>query len=192
MNELKFSDAIEALERAAHIDPNNRTLWDRLVICNLELKRPKKALEAMNFILQIDPNAYQIWTEKAYLHFLLQEHKEGIDALQTSLTLNPKNYRDWFLLGSVYIAGEEWDEARWALHNALQLNPNDSKLWYNLAVVNFMLGDLGAAAGAAELAKAIDPTLEISEIGWLEELIDSTNFFGDHGDSLSFDLAAGG
>ncbi len=192
MNNSKFSDAIEALEKAVSIDPKNRLVWDRVIICNLELKRPKKALEAMNSILSIDPTEYRVWADKAYLHFLLQEDGEGVEALRNSLKLNPRNYRDWYLLGTIYMTNEKWDESRDAFHNALQLNPSDSAIWYSLAAVNYMLGDFGAALGAAEQATAIDPTMDLSEDEWLEDLKETFDPFSeDDEDDFFMNLAAG-
>ncbi|MFW9907840.1 MAG: tetratricopeptide repeat protein [Candidatus Thorarchaeota archaeon] len=187
MNKSKFNEAIEALEKAAEIDPKNRSVLDRVIICNLELKRPKKALEAMNSILTLDPKASRIWADKAYLHFLLNEESEGIRALQQSLKLNPRNQNDWYLLGTAYMTFENWVEAREAFHNAIQLNPNSSITWYNLAACNYVLGDVGAALGAAEQAFAIDPILESLSDDWIDDLREEYDLLSDS--ELSFDNA---
>lgn len=170
MNKSKFIEAIEALERAVAIDPCNRTVLDRVVICNLELKKPKKALEAINSILSLEPTAYQIWADKAYLHFLLKQEVEGIEALRESLKLNPINQKEWYLLGTVLMAAEAWEEARDALQTTLQLDPNSSITWYNLAACNYMLGNVKHALGAAEQAFAIDPILESIADEWVDML----------------------
>jgi superkiller protein 3 len=167
MDKSKFSEAIVALEKAQEIEPNNRSVLDRVIICNLELKKPKKALEAMNSILNLEPTASNIWADKAYLHFLLKEESEGITALQESLKLNPRNERDWYLLGTVLMTVEGWVEAREALHNAIQLNPNSAITWYNLAACNYMIGDVNGALGAAEYAFTLDPILENLADEWL-------------------------
>ncbi len=192
MDKAKFTDAISALERAASIDPKNRLIWERVVICNLELKRPKKALEAMDSILTLEPNAYKVWAEKAYLHLLLQEESEGIKALMNSIRLNPRNQRDWFLLGSVYMAMELWDESRDAFHVALQLNPNHAETWYDLATVNYMLGDMGAALGAAEQATGLDPDIDKRSEDWFDDLRSEYDILGLEDDTeISGSFAAG-
>jgi tetratricopeptide (TPR) repeat protein len=192
MDNALFTDAISELERAASIDPKNRLIWERVVICNLELKRPKKALEAMDSILTLEPNAHKVWAEKAYLHLLLQEETEGMKALLNSIRLNPRNQRDWFLLGSVYMTMELWDDSRDAFHVALQLNPNDAETWYNLATVNYMIGDVGAALGAAEQATSIDPEIDKLSDDWLDDLRSEYDIFEIDDDSdVADDLAAG-
>jgi superkiller protein 3 len=170
MDKSKFTEAIEALEKAQEIEPNNRTVLDRVIICNLELKKPKKAIEAMNSILNLEPNAYKIWADKAYLHFLLKEENEGILALSESLKLNPRNQRDWYILGTVLMTAERWIEARDALLTAIQLDPNSAIAWYNLAACNYMIGDVEGALGAAEYAFTLDPILETLADDWLSYL----------------------
>jgi superkiller protein 3 len=172
MDKSKFSEAIEALERAQEIEPNNRTVLDRVIICNLELKKPKKAIEAMNSILNLEPTAYKVWADKAYLHFLLKEDNEGINALRESLKLNPRNQREWYLLGTVLMTVEQWDEARESLLKSIQLDPNSAITWYNLAVCNYMMGDFPGALGAADYAITLDPILENLADEWLGLLSD--------------------
>ncbi|MHA1576961.1 MAG: hypothetical protein ACTSU3_06335, partial [Candidatus Thorarchaeota archaeon] len=43
MDDSQYTDAIHELEVGVTIDPNNKSIWERVVVCNLELKRPKKA-----------------------------------------------------------------------------------------------------------------------------------------------------
>ncbi|MHA1479862.1 MAG: tetratricopeptide repeat protein [Candidatus Thorarchaeota archaeon] len=171
MADSQYSDAINELELGVSIDPNNKSIWERVVICNLELKRPKKAIEALNRILTFEPQAGNIWADKAYLHLLLNERNEGILALQESLKLQPRNKKDWEMLAIALMGAEQWVDAETALQNALHLNPNAALIWYSLAACKFVLGDHQTGVACANHALSIDPSIG-SLIDDMEEFLE--------------------
>ncbi|MFX1561665.1 MAG: tetratricopeptide repeat protein, partial [Promethearchaeota archaeon] len=84
-----FSEAMIKLHRGLSVDPTNVKALENLVICNLELGKPKMAIQALNSLLQIEPTSSVRWGDKGFIHLLLNENSEGIGALRKSLKLQP-------------------------------------------------------------------------------------------------------
>lgn len=185
MDASNYDEAISTLQQALVIDPNNTKILEGMLICNLELKRPKQALRAIEDIVRINPHSRSMWADKGYLHLLLNENREGIEAIQNSLKLNPYNGRLWQLLGFAYMAEERWDYALDAFQKSQHFMPSSAVVWYNCAVCLFFMDDFDSAIVYAEQAFAMDPLLEDLSEGWVEELRESL----DDVDDFDFDLS---
>ncbi|TFG14613.1 tetratricopeptide repeat protein [Candidatus Thorarchaeota archaeon] len=168
MKNSEFDEAIQTLERAIDRYPCNRGLWEQVIACNIELKKPKQAIIALDRMLSIEPNQSQVWADKAFLHLLLSEVDEGIAALENSLGLYPRNASGWQLLAMAYMGGEEWDRAASALEKAIQLNPNSGIIWYNYAACKFIMGENQEAIAAAEYSFSLNPGLEQYADDWID------------------------
>ena len=167
----QFDEAMIKLHRGLSADPKNVRALENLVICNLELGKPKMAIQALNSLLKIEPTSSVRWGDKGFIHLLLNENSEGIGALRKSLKLQPRDVRKWELLATALISEDRWEEAIDALEKSLDLDPTSAIAWYNLAICYLYFEDFGSALQAAEYALSIDPSLaEIAE-DWMS-LID--------------------
>ena len=166
-----FSEAITKLHRGLSEDPSNVRALENLVVCNLELGKPKMAIQALNNLLQIEPTSSIRWGDKGFIHLLLNENSEGIGALRKSLKLQPRDVRKWELLATALISEERWEEAVDALEKSLDLDPSSAVSWYNLAICYLYFEDFGSALQAVEYAISIDPSLGDLAEGWMD-LID--------------------
>ncbi|MFX1369086.1 MAG: tetratricopeptide repeat protein [Promethearchaeota archaeon] len=175
MEHSNYREAKSALEQALRIDPNDTNILERILICNLELKRPKDALRTLENIVRITPNSRAMWADKGYLHLLLNENREGIEAIQESLSLNPRNGRLWQLLGFAYMGEENWGSALDAFQKSLHFNPESAVIWYNCAVCLFFLDEFEEALYSADQAFAMDPLLEDHSEGWADLLRESAD-----------------
>lgn len=153
-----FDEAMTKLRIGLAADPTNIRALENLVVCNLELGRPKLAIQALNNLLQIEPTSPVRWGDKGYIHLLLNEYSEGIGALRQSLKLQPRDVRKWELLATALISEELWDEAVDALGRSLDLDPSSAIAWYNLAICHLYFEDFGSALEAAEYAISLDPS----------------------------------
>ena len=176
MKNHQYKDAIEKLEESLYIDPSNTHALEQVVVCNLELKQPKKAMEALNLLTGVNPNCHKFWGDKGYLHLLLNEITEGIGALKESLKIDSKNSYNWELLGSAYMANDEWTLALEALLSGINVNPNSGIAWYNLAICFFMLDQYQDAIESAEYAFAINPSLQELASEWIDVLRDALDY----------------
>lgn len=167
----RFSEAASKLHRGLSFDPNNVRALENLVICNLELGKPKMAIKVLNSLLQLEPTSSSRWGDKGFIHLLLNENSEGIDALKESLKLQPKDVRKWELLATALMSEDQWEEAFDALEKSLDLDPSSAITWYNLAVCYLYFEDFSSALEAAEYAISIDPSLGNIAEGWMD-LID--------------------
>ncbi len=191
MKNHRYEEAIETLEKSLFIDPRNKIALEHVVVCNLELKQPKKAIQALTQLIGVEPNCHRFWGDKGYLHLLLNEIPEGIGALKESLKIDSRNAYNWELLGAAYMAHDEWIYALDALLSGINLNPNSAMAWYNAAICFFMLDRYSEAVEAAEYSFSIDPMLEEMASDWIE-VIQEAVLFGDSYDDVEFDdLVAG-
>lgn len=185
MDASNYDEAISTLQQALIIDPNNTKILEGMLVCNLELKRPKQALRTIEDIVRLEPQSRSMWADKGYLHLLLNENREGIEAIQNSLKLNPYNGRLWQLLGFAYMTEERWSLALEAFQKSQHFTPSSAEIWYNCAVCLFFMDDFESAIAYAEQAFSVDPLLEDLSEGWVEELRESL----DDVESYDFDPA---
>jgi tetratricopeptide (TPR) repeat protein len=171
-----FDEAMTKLRIGLAADPTNVRALENLVICNLELGKPKLAIQALNNLLQIEPSSPVRWGDKGYIHLLLNEYSEGIGALKQSLKLQPRDVRKWELLATALISEDLWDDAVDALERSLDLDPSSAVAWYNLAICHLYFEDFGSAIEAAEYAVSLDPSFEELADEWIdligEELVE--------------------
>lgn len=159
-----YNEAVIKLHRGLSVDPTNVRALENLVICNLELGKPKMAIQALNSLLQLEPKSSSRWGDKGFIHLMLNENSEGIGALRESLKLQPRDVRKWELLAIALISEEQWEEAIDALEKSLDLDPSSAVAWYNLAVCYLYFEDFISALEAVEYAISIDPSLgELAE-----------------------------
>ena len=166
-----FDEAMTKLRIGLAVDPTNIRALENLVVCNLELGKPKLAIQALNNLLQIEPSSPIRWGDKGYIHLLLNEYSEGIGALKQSLRLQPRDVRKWELLATALISEELWEEAVDALERSLELDPSSAVAWYNLAICHLYFEDFGSALEAAEYAVSLDPSFGDLADEWID-LID--------------------
>jgi tetratricopeptide (TPR) repeat protein len=169
-----YFEALSKLEHGLVVDPANTRVWEELVVCNLELGKPKKAIDALNNLLKLEPNSSSKWGDKGLIHLLLNENPEGIEAIRESLRIKPRDVHKWELLATALIAEERWDDAVDALEKSLDLNPNSAVTWYNLAVCYLYYEDFSSALEAVEYAIAIQPSLEDIAAPWVDLLYDES------------------
>ncbi len=163
-----FSEARDKLRLGLSLDPKNVSAWEHLVICNLEMGKPKGAIEALNNLLQIEPTSSTKWGDKGYIHLLLNENSEGIWALKESLKLRPRDVRKWELLAIALITEDQWEEAMDALEKSLDLDPSSAVSWYNLALCHLYFEEFTTALQAVEYAISLDPSVEELAEEWMD------------------------
>ena len=81
MEKALYREAKSTLEMGLGFDPQNMGVWERLVVCNLELKKPKAAIEVINRIVKIQPTAVKYWSDKGYLHLLLPQQVASVSSV---------------------------------------------------------------------------------------------------------------
>ena len=104
IKEQLYNEAVTKLHRGLSVDPTNVQALESLVVCNLELGKPKMAIQALNSLLQIEPTSSSKWGDKGFIHLMLNENSEGIGALRESLKLQPRDVRKWELLAIALIS----------------------------------------------------------------------------------------
>ncbi len=166
-----FAEAMSKLRIGLSVDPTNIRALENLMVCNLELGKPKMAIQVLNNLLQLEPTSSSRWGDKGYMHLLLNENWEGIGALRESLKIQPRDVRKWELLATALMSEEQWEEAVDALEKSLILDPSSAVSWYNLAICHLYFEDFVSALRAAEYAISLDPSLEELAEDWMD-LID--------------------
>ncbi|KAI2796359.1 Tetratricopeptide repeat domain 27 [Blomia tropicalis] len=145
-------------------------LWNEVVGCYRQLKRPDKAEEIVRNLLERDgdnqPNLHCILGEitgdiECYHHalkltnqkyapatkmlgmhyFALREFDKALDYYQQSVATNSSQPDLWFRIGYIGLIEENWELAANAYRQVLQFEENSFEAWNNLSKAYIKLGD---------------------------------------------------
>lgn len=118
--------ALEAFERAAHLDPNYGRPWSnlgRLALAAGDLELARKRLERA---ARLAPRNAVAWHNLAALHLRLEQHALALEASERALELAPRRGDTWRVRGRALAALARTDEARASFLRALELDPGDA------------------------------------------------------------------
>lgn len=142
--------AVEALERAATLDPGHVALeaYETLGEAHWRLREYEKALNAFNRVLSLRPNDARILLRLAALHSDFDRKQEAIEAYKHALDLYPTRdtkVEAYSNLGHIYKELGRLSEASRAFKEAIQIQPDNAFTRFSLGEVDLELGDAEAA-----------------------------------------------
>jgi len=120
LQQKKFSDATDELEKAAELNPRDPWIWYyRSVLKYRQAQVARQEMQGLANMMQ-DLRAVLDWypdLADAY-NMLGMARVEGggfnsaLEAQRQAITLAPRNVEYQFNLGQIYVAGKKWDQAR--------------------------------------------------------------------------------
>jgi tetratricopeptide (TPR) repeat protein len=163
--------AIEALQRALDITPNNTTILNKLAVMLSAVGRKKEAKAAYENVLRIDPdNAFALNN----LAYLIAESPGG--DLNQALTLAqranqklPQTHDVADTLGWIYLKKNLPDNALEIFRNNVTKAPKNPLYRYHLAMALYQKGDKAHARQELQTALSNGPNQE--EAASIQELI---------------------
>lgn len=137
--------AIELLDKALELEPNNKLYWYNLAHVYLTLGQYYKAAERFERVLDFDPHSALTLYSLGLALSKHGSHQAALDRLQQALEINPEYEDAHYQLGTVYRALGRLDEATVAYERCLSFNPDHRYASYGLGQVYMQLGRQEAA-----------------------------------------------
>ena len=120
-NQGRSQDALNLLERAKNIYPNDPILLNNIAFTLLHLGRTRKAEEYYREALDLVPNHPLILYNLSVCFSRKGNWQEGIDSLNQLFKVDPNHSAGWALLGNIYDQMDEFDTAIDCFNKALKL-----------------------------------------------------------------------
>ncbi len=149
--------AVEHLERACGLQPDNVALWVSLVSLGENLGRWELVKTATRRALQLQPNSPELENSLANVLFLEGQLDEAEAFYRQALAAAPQMARVWSNLGALLQRRDQPAEAEQAYRQALAIDPRQPQAFSNLATVLLALGRLAEAEAACRQALALHP-----------------------------------
>lgn len=120
-NKNRSQDALNLLERAKNICPNDPILLNNLAYTLVHLGRTRKATEYYREALELAPNHPLILYNLSVCLARKGNWQEGIDLLNQLIEIDPNHLEAWALLGNIYDQIDQYDTAIDCFNKALKL-----------------------------------------------------------------------
>lgn len=151
----KFAEAVEAYDRALHVDPGNYFAWRGKVESLRNARMDLQALAAVNEAMRHFPKEAIFYAELGALKTAELDYAAAEKSFRQSIKLQPDAVSSYANLNGVLLMQGRNDEALRVLQEGLQIRPS-AHLYGNLGNALFMRGDFVGAAKAFE--NATSPT----------------------------------
>jgi predicted O-linked N-acetylglucosamine transferase (SPINDLY family) len=149
--------AVEHLQRACALQPDNLALWIRLVAVGESLGRWEVVKTAAQRALELHPNAPDLENSLANALFLEGQLDQAETLYRHALAAAPQMARVWSNLGALLQRKDQPAEAERACRRALALDPLQPQAFNNLATTLRALGRLDEAEAACRQALTLHP-----------------------------------
>jgi tetratricopeptide (TPR) repeat protein len=158
-NSGRWSESLDAAQKAIAIDPDNKSAWINKAIALKNLDRNQEALDAADHALLIDPDFSTAWAVKSAALNSLGRYKDGLDAADKALSLDPTSYVGWNNKAVSLSNLNRYQEAVDAADRSISLNPSFARSWGTKGYALQYLGRYQEAVAAYDRALALDPAL---------------------------------
>ena len=155
-----FESAIEALEQARQINPENLSTLTNLVALYGRLGRLEESVDAYRAAIAIDPNYYQVHFNLGVVMASAGRADEAESALRRASTVSPDRPEPHLEYGKLLSRGGQPEAAAQQFRRALELAPDDLQTRFLLGRELAILGDSAAAISYLEpIGRMDDPAV---------------------------------
>jgi tetratricopeptide (TPR) repeat protein len=161
-NSGRWSESLDAAEKAIAIDPANKNAWAAKAVALKNLNRDQESLDAAEEALSIDPDFISAWVTKSSALNALGKYKDGLNAAEKAISLDPNSYMGWDMKGVSLSKLDRYKEAVDAADRSISINPSYAKSWGNKGYALQNLGKYKEALAAYDKALALDPKYEMA------------------------------
>lgn len=134
----RYSDAAEAYEKAASLDPSNPVPYKNLGITYVFMKRYRDAIEPFKKAVALKPDSPEYHYNLARAYQLAKNYPKAVNLYRETVGLDPNHAVAYMRLGELYGREEErLPEAIEMLKKSISLDPDLSEAHYSLAVAYF-------------------------------------------------------
>jgi tetratricopeptide (TPR) repeat protein len=133
--------SLEALKRAAKMDPENPQTHFKLGECYMASGENKKACESFNKVLELDPESVEACRALGEAHYSCKDFKPALKILRKGHKLSPQSEKINYLIGLTHDKLGSYDDAIKFLQAAVDMNPRRVEYYYSLGFAYESSGD---------------------------------------------------
>ncbi len=151
-----YKGALEELNKAIEMNPNDVTSLNLRALTKFELGKGQEALEDYDKVVALNPKAFFVYSNRANAKLLLKDYTGAIADLDMAIKLNPQSSVEYNNRGAAKFDTGDFNGAIKDLTTSLQFNPKNDKAWALKATAKYNLGDYNGAVND------FDKTLELN------------------------------
>lgn len=127
----KISDAADAFQRAAAVDPRMARARIGLGTTLMTLGRMAEAEAELERARSLSPQSAEVHYALSRVYLSRFDRSRALEAMEKAVRLDSKQFPYWIQLGQVYFLYSRLDDAERCLKRALALHPHDARalLW---------------------------------------------------------------
>ncbi|UCC94647.1 MAG: tetratricopeptide repeat protein [Candidatus Omnitrophota bacterium] len=173
-----YRKAIESLEKAAMLAPDNPKIFLNLGANYLYLDKLDKAEENFKKAVSLDPTYIEAYNNLATLYRISEKYDLAIQHYKKAIEFNPQYAEVYTNLGMTYNRVEQYKEAIKVLSKGLELKPlsrsqeaHKALTYMNIGYAYFVLGEYSLAKNslfkAVELYKSLGDHVRLNYLNFL-------------------------
>jgi tetratricopeptide (TPR) repeat protein len=164
----RYNEAIEVLDKAIDLDPQNAWAWSNKGNALTDLGRYPEAIQAFNKAIELEPLYALAYSNKGWSLDEQGKYDEAIEALDRAIELDPQLALAWCNKGNTLTNQGKYDEAIEALDQAIGLDSQLALAWNNKGVALTNQGKYDEAIKVLDKAIDLDPQLALAwnNKGW--------------------------
>ncbi len=126
-----YEKAIDDLNKAIELDPNNSQFYLDRVNRYLSLMSYEKAIDDCNKAIELDPNNAEFYLGRGICYFFLKSYDKAIDDLNKAIEFDPENSIYYVYRGECYLSLQSYDKAIEDFNKTIELNPENAASYSN-------------------------------------------------------------
>jgi len=170
-NRGKYEQALDSLNWAIEIEPDDPSTFNNRGLTYRLLKKYDESLTDLNHSLELGPDDPNTLLNRGNTYGDLREYDKSLADLNHSLELRPDDPDTLVARGVTYSKLKRYDEALTDFNRSLEIKPNDPGTLYNLACVFSLRGKIDDAL--TYLKKAIKADEKYREMAKTDEDFDN-------------------
>lgn len=173
----EFNEALEVLEQAVTLDPDNVHILVNLINVYISHGRPDTALPYVEKALKLDPNLPVLLNNAGNAYRLSGDIKHSLTFYQRALADDPNNAEVIYNAGTAYLGLEDHEKALQYFRRALELRPDLSIINASIAFIYMEQGNVDEAIRLCEsvLKEHPDTPNVWSSYGYLQAKVNRLN-----------------
>lgn len=159
MNEERWKDAVDIIQRLRQTDPSNPQVWCVLGFLHLELANYDLAFDAFQEAVRVAPDHAVGYFGVGAAYAAQNRHAEAVRVFRTAVRLSPEFWPAHVCLaGSLYQIGQYLESAK-ACREAIRVRPDAARAYYVLTLDYLAMGNRTEALRIYETVRRLDPLL---------------------------------
>lgn len=128
-NQGKYDEAVQALDEAILLDPNDAKAWNGRAHTLYAQSKYDEAIQACDEAIRLDPSLTDAWNTKGAAFYFQGKYDEAIEAYDGAIRSDPNLAQAWSNKGDALRGQSKLDEAIQAYSEAIRLDPNNARTW---------------------------------------------------------------